>query len=165
MAVVEKRTRKSLMKEIRDYGAPPLFKQDGKSPTAESYYTVLILGIFDKTNPIYLDKYDANSTMADEFSKLMGTNEPKSKKKPFQHPKNIVKKSLKDHLARKKQRDGFRGRQFRRKASGTKLNPEQAIQLVLGEIALGKIPGIALTPERRAEVVGFLQKLGIRSPK
>lgn len=169
MAVVEKRTRKAVMKKIRENGAPALFHEDesGRTPVPEGFYTALILGLFDSTNPLPGKKKE-RVEMKEEFAKLLDLPEGKVKDRAFEHAKVVVMDRYREHLDRRQRRIEFRSSQTS-SASGEQglapLTQEQVFLLVCKQLAQRDFPGFKLTPERRMEVDGFLVRHGIRPPR
>lgn len=169
MTVVEKRTLKSLMKEIRNYGAPPLNQGEdsGESFTPELYYAVLILGLFDRSNPVDATKTTESGAMKDEFAELMNVPVNKVKDRPFEHARKKVMERYQEHLERQRRRIAFRSRQMSEAGvvgGGEGLTDGQVFDLVLRQLANGDYPGLKLAPERQKEVNGFLMRLGIKPP-
>lgn len=169
MSVVEKRTLKSVMKDIRKYGAPPLNQGEGpgESFTTEVYCAALILGLFDSTNPPDVRKTTESGAMTDEFAELMTVPVNKVKDRPFEYAKKKVMERYQKHLERQRRRISFRSGQLSNAGGDLDQEPldhDQVFNLVLQQLVRGDFPGLKLAPQRQKEVNGFLMRLGIKPP-
>lgn len=169
MAVLEKRTQKALMKEIRKCGAPPLMQGDGpgEGVSPEAYYAVLILGMFDSTNPSDATKNTEGGAMGLEFADLMEVHGHKVKDRPFEHAKRVVMDRYRKHLERRQRRIEFRSSQALNvggELDQESLAHDQVFDLVLRQLVRGDFSVLKLAPERQKEVNGFLMRLGIKPP-
>lgn len=169
MAVVEKRTLVPLMKKIRENGAPSLVREDNTSLTLlpEVFYTALILGLFDSTNPLPVETKEWVE-MRKEFAELMEVPEVKVKNRAFEHAKKVVMNRYQQHLERQKQRSEHCARQASHASDvlvQAPLTHDQLFDLVSQQLAQQIFPGVSLSPERQREVDGFLMRHRIRPPR
>jgi hypothetical protein len=166
-AVVEGRTRKAVIKEIREKATPPLNHEDdsGHTPLPEYYCTTLILGLFDSTNPLPGKKTE-KAEMREEFAKFTGVEEKMINDRPFEHPKRVVMKRFQNHLKRQEKRDAFHSRKPSSVEEGCgpqgALTSDQVFQLVCHQLAQKGLPGNSLSPERQKEIASFLMRKGLK---